>query len=104
MRFTTILALALPVLASFLACARPEVQDGVPRAKSPHIDLGNAPDDARVRALVALKIHDRAGLDVLAADVSDPKSSSFRRFLSVGEANARFAPTESDLDSLRDWA
>jgi kumamolisin len=103
MRCSSIVAFVLPVLAS-LACARPSVEDGVPRAKSLYVDLGNAPEEARVRALVGLKVHDRAGLDALAADVSDPKSPRFRKFLKADEANERFAPSEADVDALRDWA
>ncbi len=86
-------------------CAKdPPTEPGIPRAKSVYVDGGAAPADTGVRALVALRLRDRAALDDLARRLYDPAAPEHRRYLSPADANARFAPTDDDVAQVSAWA
>src|SRR5687768_6351203 len=84
-------------------CERAKVEDGVPRAEAVWKDHGLAPADAQVRALVGLRLPDRAALDAFVRSAYDPRSPAFRKYLSAEEATARFGPSADDLASVEAW-
>jgi subtilase family serine protease len=98
---STWLTLAAPVV---FACSPPEPQPGIVRAKNVYDDLGPSDGNAIVRAVVGLRVRDRAGLDALAHELYEPASPSFHRFLSPSDVASRFLPTDDDVSSLRRWA
>jgi xanthomonalisin len=49
---------------------------------------------------IILPIRDEAGLDEFLQEVNDSSSPSYRRFLTVPEFTARFAPTQEDYDAV----
>jgi subtilase family serine protease len=95
-----------------LAWAVPAIASTDGRATIPR----SHPDWATARSLVAatdpqsqlsfrvhLKMRDQAGAEAAARAVSDPKSPSFRKFLSTDQVRDRFAPTQQTVDSVRQW-
>ena len=62
--------------------------------------VGN-PSPAQVMRLdIVLPVHDRAGLQALAASVADPDSPLFRHYISPAEFTERFAPTQADYATV----
>jgi subtilase family serine protease len=53
---------------------------------------------------ISLPQRDEAGLRALLADLYDPASPSFRRYLSVAEFTARFGPSAADYKALVNFA
>jgi subtilase family serine protease len=52
---------------------------------------------------VYLKGSDDAGLEAVAHAVSDPKSPSYRHYLTPAALRARFAPTAATVSAVRNW-
>jgi subtilase family serine protease len=62
------------------------------------------PDAARtVTARVYLAGRDPAGLAAYATEVSDPDSSSYRKFLTAGQEKERFGPTSAQVSAVTGW-
>src|SRR5262245_46113508 len=59
-------------------------------------DHGPASRTDRHRIVVGLALRDRDGLEAFLADIQDPASPTYHRFLTQAEFNARYAPTEAD--------
>lgn len=53
-----------------------------------------------VRFIVGLPLRNKGGLERLIADVSNPRSTAFRRFLTRAQFVARYAPRASDLEDV----
>jgi kumamolisin len=86
------------------ACSAPETQEGIPRDSGAFDDLGAAPGEERVRAVVLLPVRERSELDTIARYIYDPDSSSHRMFLDRAAVEQRFLPTEGDVARTRSWA
>jgi kumamolisin len=56
-----------------------------------------------VRALVALELRDRAGLEQTVDALYDPRSPSFRRYLTAAQFVDRFAQGQSETDRVTSW-
>ncbi|HUK57406.1 MAG TPA: S53 family peptidase [Nitrospiria bacterium] len=78
-----------------------------PGSRSPLVaqatDLGRAPAGFPLRIVVGLDLRNKAALDAFIADVSNPASPNFQRFLSQGEFNALYAPTPEEEQRVVDW-
>ncbi|MCW3040768.1 MAG: hypothetical protein JWM31_2673 [Solirubrobacterales bacterium] len=66
--------------------------------------LGTTADITPVRAMIALRQRDEAGLERLITAVSTPGSPSYGDFLSPAEFEQRFAPTQQSVDAVSDVA
>ena len=64
---------------------------------------GDLAPDAVVEVSLVLPLRDEAELRRLVADVSDPRSSSYRSFVSADEVRARFAPTTGHVAAVAGW-
>lgn len=103
----SIAALALTGTGSSLAA--PEQRS--PRARTipasvPALARDAAPVAAahgRVDFALVLPLRDAAGLEAFNRAASDPASASYGVYLSPPEFRDRFAPSEADQDSARDW-
>jgi len=62
--------------------------------------LGRLPANQVMQLDVVLPLRDPAGLKVFLADVYDPASFSYRRFLTPGEFTERFGPSPADYEAL----
>ncbi|MEA3200284.1 MAG: hypothetical protein QOE90_1712 [Thermoplasmata archaeon] len=67
------------------------------------VDLGVAPDATPVHVVVGLDLHNKAKLDAFLAEVSDPLSPSYQKFLTQDEFNARFGPTAEQEARVVHW-
>ncbi|HXW43705.1 MAG TPA: S53 family peptidase [Streptosporangiaceae bacterium] len=66
--------------------------------------LAALPDTARtVTARVYLAGRDPAGLAAYATAVSDPRSRSFRKFLTSSQEQQRFGPTSAQVSAVTGW-
>jgi kumamolisin len=66
-------------------------------------DLGPAPEEGGLRALIAFHLRDAAGLDQAIRDIYTPGHPRFRRYMTPQEWTAQYAPTEADLKVVSDW-
>jgi len=63
-------------------------------------DRGPAPRTDRHRVVVALALRNRDALEAFLADVQDPLSPRFHRFLTQAEFNALYAPAVTDEEAV----
>jgi len=62
--------------------------------------VGKLPATQSMRFDIVLALRNQPGLDNFVKEVSDPKSSSYRKFLTPSEFTARFGPSQEDFDAL----
>lgn len=65
--------------------------------------LGPAPAASKVSFSVAIALRDAAGAQAFADAVSDPRSASYRQFLTPQQYTARFGATASDVADVLSW-
>ncbi|HEU5270175.1 MAG TPA: S53 family peptidase [Jatrophihabitans sp.] len=65
--------------------------------------LGPAPAASTVNFTVAIAPRDAAGAQAFADAVSDPRSASYRHFLTPQQYTARFGATASDVAAVLSW-
>lgn len=63
-------------------------------------DLGTTADVTPVRAMIALRHRDAAGLDRFIAAVTDPASRRYGDYLSPAEFEQRYAPTDATVSAV----
>src|SRR5215472_8077850 len=66
------------------------------------IDHGHANPSERHHVVVGLALHDRDALESFLADVHDPASPRYHRFLTQAEFNELHAPTEGEEAAVAD--
>ena len=66
--------------------------------------VGPVPSGQVIHLAIGLPGQNLAGLKSLAAQVSDPKSPQFRRYLTQNQFYATFGATDADYQALRSWA
>jgi hypothetical protein len=76
----------------------------VPPVVSSLTAKGLLPATRQLRLAIGLPLRDPAGLDNFLAQVYDPTSPNFRRFLTPEEFTARFGPTEQDYEAVKNFA
>ena len=62
--------------------------------------VGRLPANQIMQLDIVLPLRDQAGLNSFLKDIYNPKSSSYRHFLTVPEFTARFGPTQADYDAV----
>jgi subtilase family serine protease len=94
------MAAALPAAAADGPSAIPQShpQWATPQSKVADVAAGSA-----VTFRVYLKTRNEAGAEAVAKAVSDPTSSAYGQYLSPAQVKAQFAPTQSQVDSVRGW-
>ncbi|WP_369362635.1 protease pro-enzyme activation domain-containing protein [Streptomyces sp. CG4] len=110
------LAVALPLIAGGLVFGLPAAHAAddptpgrdtlagtKPSWATAEADKGAASDSARVSARVYLAGRDAAGLAAYAKAVSDPSSASYGRYLSAGQAQARFGAAKAQVAAVKAW-
>ncbi|WP_372407640.1 protease pro-enzyme activation domain-containing protein [Streptomyces luteireticuli] len=109
------LAAALPLVAGALTLGAPaaDAADGPhgrqslagtrPAWATARADRGSTPESKAVTARVYLAGRDAKGLAAYARAVSDPKSPSYARYLTVKEAQDRFGPTGGQIAEVTAW-
>ncbi|MFG2350040.1 S53 family peptidase [Streptomyces phaeochromogenes] len=109
------MAATLPLLAGALALGIPAahastdpdgrdtLQGTKPLWATAQADKGATADASRVSARVYLAGRDAAGLSAYAKAVSDPSSASYGKYLSAGQAEARFGATKAQVAQVTAW-
>jgi subtilase family serine protease len=95
------LAWAVPAIAS--TDGRATIPRSHPDWATAHSKVADTDPASRLSFRVYLKMRDQAGAEALAKAVSDPKSPSFRKYLSTDQVRDRFAPTQQTVGSVRQW-
>ncbi len=99
------------VAVFFVITIRPEAQtplltrhvrEAVADGKAPLV--GHLPADRPMRLVLVLPLRDREGLETFLQEVDDPSSPAYHRFLTVEEFAERFGPTQSDYESVIQFA
>jgi hypothetical protein len=65
---------------------------------------GLLPATKQLRLAIGLPLRDAAGLDDFIAQLYDPASPNFRRYLTPDEVAVRFGPTEQDYEAVQNFA
>jgi subtilase family serine protease len=65
--------------------------------------VGSPSTSAKISFNVVLPLRNAASADKLALDVSNPKSSSYGRYMSASQFNARFAPTNAQVKTVANF-
>ncbi len=81
----------------FLAGHRPD-------AASRLVALSQMSATNEIRLAIGLPLRDEAGLQEFLADVYNPASPSYRKFLTPAELATRFGPTEADYLAVKEFA
>ncbi|TPQ21911.1 S53 family peptidase [Streptomyces sporangiiformans] len=108
------LAATLPLLAGALALGIPAAHADDPDARATlkgtkplwataQADKGATADGSQVSARVYLAGRDATGLAAYAKAVSDPESASYGKYLSAGQAQARFGATRAQVAAVTAW-
>lgn len=109
------MAATLPLLAGALALGIPAahastdpdgrdtLQGTKPLWATAQADKGATADASRVSARVYLAGRDAAGLSAYAKAVSDPSSASYGKYLTAGQADARFGATKAQVANVTAW-
>src|ERR1019366_10167237 len=58
----------------------------------------------QLRLAIGVPLHDAAGLENFLAQVYDPASPNFRKYLTPEEFTTRFGPTEPDYAAVKNFA
>lgn len=76
---------------------------GVPTANPSNL-VGPVEVDTKISLAIGLPVRDPAGLRTFINQVSDPKSPTFRQFLTQAQFAATYGATTADYAALQDWA
>jgi subtilase family serine protease len=74
-----------------------------PQWATPKDKVADVAAGSTVTFRVYLRTRDEAGAETLAMAVSDPPSAAYGHYLSTAQVRSRFAPTEGQVSSVRDW-
>jgi subtilase family serine protease len=66
--------------------------------------IGHVPATDQLQLAIGVPLRDPAGLDQFLADVANPASPHFRKFLTPAEFTARFGPTAADYEAVKNFA
>lgn len=109
MKRTLVAIAVLPLLAPLAhgaatsEVARVALPWATPAFATPAALVGDLAPDAVVEVSLVLPLREEAALRGLVREVSDPRSSSYRSFLSPSAFRARFAPTPAAAGTVVTW-
>ncbi|GAA5195281.1 S53 family peptidase [Rugosimonospora acidiphila] len=100
-------ALVVPFLGGVGASASPSdrvsVAGATPTWATSASLAGTPAASDQVSFTVALPLHNAAGADLLAQQVSNPNSAQYQSYLSPAQFNARFAPTDASVARVKSF-
>jgi subtilase family serine protease len=65
--------------------------------------VGTTPASSQVNFDVGLELSDPSGATAFAKAVSDPKSATYRHFITTAQWARRFSPTQASVNSVTSW-
>lgn len=102
-----LLALVFFIVGTTVASAasgRQMLRDNVPPAVSRLVPTGQLPVTTNLSLAIGLPLRNEAGLDELLAQLYDPQSTNYHKYLTPEEFTARFGPTEADYSTVKNFA
>jgi subtilase family serine protease len=66
--------------------------------------VGKLPPDQMMTLDIVLQLRDRAGLQSFLADINNPTSPNYRKFVTPAQFTEKFGPTKSDYDAVVTYA
>jgi len=99
------LIVSMASMAPAAAAASPSPTGGLSslQATIRQHQVGAVSKSAQVNFELVLRLRDAAGAQALLEAVSTPGSSSYRRYLTTAQWEARFSPTTSAVNTARKW-
>ena len=97
------LAAGAVAVSPALASSAPVTVQAASPAVSSSASLGKTPAGTPIEVEVGLQLSDPAGALALERAVSDPKSPSYRHFLTPAQWEKRFSPTQASVDAVTAW-
>src|ERR1700678_951632 len=94
------LAILLLSMASIRAAGTQILQGHVPEAVAASHAIGKVPPATQISLAIGLPLRNQNDLSRLLAQLADPASPNFRRFLTPTQFAERFGPTEKDYQAL----
>lgn len=94
---------AVPALAATSKPAPLSLLNAVPSWVSTSQLLSRVDGASKVDIAVVLNYRDAAGLKAFDADVSNPASKDFRKFLTTAEFNSRFGVDKAQVSTVTSW-
>jgi subtilase family serine protease len=79
------------------------IANNTPKFVATGKNLGPVDPHSTIDVSIWLNVRNRSELDAVAADLYNPKSADYRRWLSKGEFVARFAPTAAEAKTVQDF-
>jgi subtilase family serine protease len=101
---TTTLATTLNPAISFNAAGRQQLKGHLTTAMMQTQIVGRVPAETPWTLTIGLSVKDMKDLFAAADQVSDPKSPSFRKYVTPEQFADRFGATNEDYQKLLDWA
>lgn len=77
-----------------------ELRNHVPKNVTPQTYVTNLPPDSKLHLTLGLPLRDPKGLDLFLADVYNPQSTNYHKFLSTKDFADRFAPNEATYSNV----
>jgi hypothetical protein len=96
-------ALLLSVASSLHAQTQVAVPGHVPSAVAHLKSIGRLPATNQMRLVLGLPLRNQSQLDSLLADLQDPASTNYHRWLTPNQFTERFGPTPADYQKVVDF-
>ena len=87
-------------ISAMQAQQRRSIRDHVPPAVARLKAIGEVPATDRLRLVIGLPIRNQSQLDSFLAELNDPASTNYHRWLTPEEFTQRFGPTEADYQKV----
>jgi subtilase family serine protease len=106
----TAFVLSAAIAIALTAATTAQAESVITRHMRDEVRAGTAQPTAQLSGTqtlsldVVLALRDPTGLDSFLADIYNPSSPNFHRFLSVSEFTAKFGPTQADYDTVLAFA
>jgi subtilase family serine protease len=96
-------SVALSIIALAAPAGRSTLKGSKPSWAAPQNYVGAANASDRVGFRVYLGWNNPSGAEALAKAVSDPRSKSYRKYLTPAQFRSQFAPTQSQVAAVQSW-
>ena len=101
--FLIFFSVALSIIALAAPSTRTTLKGSKPSWAGPKNNVGNADARAGIGFRVYLGWNNASGAEALARAVSDPRSKSYRHYLTPAQFRQQFAPTADQVAQVQSW-
>ncbi|HEV2692005.1 MAG TPA: protease pro-enzyme activation domain-containing protein, partial [Verrucomicrobiae bacterium] len=104
LRLASVLAAIIASLLLPASAAQKALHGHIPAVAAGLTANGTVATTRQLRLAIGVSLHDPDGLQQFLAEVYDPASPNYRKFLTPEEFTARFGPTEADYEAVKNFA